>query len=254
MFNYEHETNQIKDRFLKNYIFYDYFHDSLITKISILEHGQKVQFELSCEREWPEHNWTKYADDNRYKYKMQFENCKYMEYERTNIGTYAEYINGRFKNSAKLKSLNRESRQKHYHLRIQLADGFVDLIFNKFSIEKIDGSINLPKRISLNWHFDWVKHRFKNIHLDNIIDLSINGEFPLKSYAIELLWLLKYDNIEKLAINSLQDEDAVIPSVFILGEIGKYDNLKYLINLLKNIDDNLMKRHVMDAIEKILAK
>lgn len=136
MYNYEHETKEIKDRSLKNYVFYDYFHDSLITEVRVLDEGRLVQFELSCEREWPSHDWNMYALDKRYTYTLSFINCRYFEYHRDNLRSYAEYINGRFKNSAKLKEFGKKTKKRLYHLRIQLADGYIDLIFNKFYIEK----------------------------------------------------------------------------------------------------------------------
>jgi hypothetical protein len=255
MYNYEHEMKEIKDRFLKNFIFYDYFHDSLITKLSILDEGKLVQLELSCEREWPSHDWTQFADDMNYIYILSFMNCTYIEYDRSDIGTFAEYLNGRFKDSAKLREINLHSKKKNYHLRIQLADGYIDLIFNKFLVEKLTGNIELPKRIPLEWHFDWVKSKFIGKSIDDIRHIASTGEFPLRSFALEYLWVLNDEYTYDLAINALSDEDASIPAVFIIGEIGTFQDIGNIsrISNEKNVR-SIEKRHIKDAIEKILEK
>ena len=252
MLNYEHEIKEIKDRFLKQYIFYDYFHDSLITKIIILNDEKKVQLELSCEREWPERNWDKYAGDVKYRYVLTFENCVYVEYERENFGSYTEYLNGRFKKSAKLKQILLKTKKNYYHLRIQLADGYIDMIFSKFLIEKQEGNIALAKRISIDWYFDTIDRKFNQMELTNIRKLAFDGEFPLRTRALEYLWIIKDQSIEGLSIEALKDEDTCIPGVFILGEIGNVKNLSYLMDIFKFSEDVLFRRHIKDACEKIL--
>jgi len=255
MYNYEHETHVIRDRFLRNYIYYDYFHDSLITNISIQDEGKVVYLDLSCEREWPSHSWSKYACDENYMYRMSFLNCAYLEYKRTDLGIYAEYINGRFKVSEKLREICKHSRKNYLHLRIQLNDGYIDIIFNKFLIEKRTGSIELPKRISTEWHFDYSKSKLSTKEINEVRGIAISGEFPRRWYALEYLWIMNDEKIYNLALNALEDEDACIPAIFILGEIGNTDCLK---NLCKMHNDNqssyIFKRHISDAIEKIQAR
>lgn len=255
MHNYEHESNVIKDRFLRNYIFYDYFHDSLITNIGILDEGKVVCLDLSCEREWPLHDWSKYAYDENYMYRLSFLNCAYLEYKRTNLGTYAEYINGRFKVSENLKEISRHSRKNYLHLRIQLADGYIDLIFSKFLIEKCTGSIELPKRISADWHFDFVKSKFSDKGIDEVRKIAKLGQSPLRTYALEYLWVINDEKIYDSALNALTDEDACIPAIFILGKIGNTNCLEYLYKMHNdNQKTFIFKRHIRDAIEKIQAR
>lgn len=255
MYNYEHETKEIKDRYLKNYIFYDYFHDSLIKNIYIQDEGKLVQLELSCEREWPSHDWSRYANDIDYIYKLNFINCAYVEYQRSDFGTYTEYLNGRFKKSSKLIEINQETRRKNYHLRIQLADGYMDLIFQKFIIEKMNGHIHLPKRIPLEWHFDLIKRKFTREKIDEIRKTASTGDFPKKSYALEYLWVLNDESTFELATNALLDEDACIPAVFILGELGNIKSLNRLTQILNKENNSIIfKRHIKDAIEKLIMK
>ena len=253
MLNYEHETKVINDRYLKQYIFYDYFHDSIIHNINIYSNGRALAIELSCEREWPESERKKYMFDTKYQYTLIFEDCRHIEYQRDNVGKPAEYINGRFKDTAKLRQIIVRTRKKHYHLRIQLADGFLDLIFSKFSIEKLEGKIDLPARIEARWYFDWVLKKFENDNIEEIRRIAEFGELSIKAYALEYLWRVQDNMCYDLAIKALSDKDAWISATFIIGEIGDLAAIPYLANLLNNVEyDSLTCRHINDAIDKII--
>lgn len=255
MYNYEHEISQVKNRFLKYYIWFDYFHDSLIKNIDYFDENKVLNIDLSCEREWPSHNWKLFADDNNYIYRLSFIDCVYFEYEHYGLKSSTEYLNGRFKNSARLKEINQLFRSSYYHLRIQLSCGYIDLIFHGFKIERVKGDVYLPKRINCKWHFDYVVQKLKDKSVDEVLTLASEGEFPLKSYALDYLWMVKHDKIVDLAQNALLDEDARISAVFILGELGSIDNIKDLAQLMcKNDFTPVFKRQIKDSIEKILCR
>lgn len=255
MKNYEHEIIDIRDRYLKNFIFYDYFHDSIITNISFLEEGKLLRLDLSCEREWPEHDSEKYIFDTKYVYRLYFKHCKYFEYERKDTGTIAEYLNGRFKNSAKLSEIREGSRNYYYHLRIQLADGYIDIIFNAFYMEKVEGEVKLPGRINLEWYFDKIRKRFKNSKNEDVRKMVFSEDWLDKIQAMEYLWLIKDEKCFDYAMTALDDEDGWIASTYILGELGRIESLKKLNNLLEKVENcPISKRHIKDTIEKILFK
>ena len=252
MLNYEHETKNIRDRYLKYYLFYDYFHDSIIHSINIC--GECVIFNLSCEREWPESEREKYMFDAKYLYKLTFEECRHIEWQY-NRGNFIEFINGRFKKTAKLIRINAESRKKYYHLRIQLSGGFLDLIFSKFAIEKQESEVKLPARFETRWYFDWVLKKFSNNSIDEIREIAEHGEFPIKACALEYLWRVQDNKCYDLAIKALNDEDSWIGAAFILGEVGSFDVVPLLINLLRKFEcDSIVRRHITDAIEKIILR
>ncbi|MDF2804997.1 MAG: hypothetical protein K0S61_4902 [Anaerocolumna sp.] len=91
MLNYEHETKDIKDRYLKNFICFDYFHDSVITKVTYEDKTKSVRIDMSCEREWPINRAREVIFDDNYMYSLFFTDCRYFEYERTSDKTYTEY-------------------------------------------------------------------------------------------------------------------------------------------------------------------
>ena len=254
MYNYEHEIKDIRNRKLKYFLYSDYFHDSLISRISIENEGKKVVFILSCEREWPEYNMGKYAEDENYIYKLSFINCAFIEYERNNKEIYTEYINGRFKNSAKLKEIKKGSKGNYYHLRIQLAGGYIDLIFKEFEIEKFVGEIIIPSRNNYGYYFDWIKEKYKEVDINEIINNAACGDFPLKNQALEYLWLTGQDDIKETAMKALLDEDAIIPAIFIIGEIGDIEDGEKLRRIYTGTNkwQSIERRHIKDAIEKIL--
>ncbi len=254
MLNYEHETKEIADRYLKYFIFSDYFHDSIILNVAISDNGNQLTVELSCEREWPSHD-RMYMNDPQFIYKLNFEDCKHIEYQRYDTARVAEYINGRFKKSAKLHYIVTESKKRHYHLRIQLADGFLDLVFRKFIIGKSKGLIELPSRISPRWYFDWVLKKYDHYAIDEVRNIALCGEIILKTGALEYLWLMNDDICRDVAIKHLSDEDAWIAAVFILGEVGSMKEISQLINSINAREhDSLAYRHICDAIEKIILR
>ena len=252
MQNYEHETDGIQDRYLKQYIYYDYFHDSILKSIS--DNGSELRIILSCEREWPTHD-LKYLNDIQYEYTLIFKGCKYIEVERENPVELAEFLNARFKLSAKLQWIKDYPKRKYYHLRIQVADGYIDIIFKGFEITKSQGEVFLPKKISTEWHFKEIRTKLLLRPIDEVRQLAIEGNWVERTNAMEYLYLIADPKIYDLALLGLEDIDVRIASVYILGELGFYDSIKILIGLLDEAKDwPIARRHIQDSIEKILYK
>lgn len=121
-------------------------------------------------------------------------------------------------------------------------------------MKKQIGHVILPKRITTHWHFDFIKNKFYEISIDEIRKIAIAGDFPLRSYAIEYLWSIKDDSILGISYDALSDEDACIPAVFIIGEIGNIEDIRKLNRLFNHEEhSDIFKRHIKDAIEKILS-
>lgn len=252
MQNYEHETDDIRDRYLKQYIYYDYFHDSFLKSINNKE--SELSIILSCEREWPTYD-KKYLNDVQFEYILIFKECKYIEIERENPAKSAEFINGRFKLSAKLQWIKDFPKKKYYHLRIQLADGYIDIIFKDFIITKRQGEVFLPKIFSIDWHFTDIRTKFSNRSIEEVRRLATEGDWLERTNALEYLYLTTDPKVYELALLGLEDIDVRIASVYILGELGIYDSIKILVSYLQEAKDWLIARkHIQDSIEKILYK
>ena len=150
MNNYEHEIACPDNKGLRNYLWYDYFHDSKIDNISFDHRKGLVMLTLECSREMGD-VWNKLKGDNdtrrayidknidSFAYILTFKGTKYFHSER--LIMVNDYINGRFKDTALLRKLTAENKKPLYHFRIQIDDGYMDIIFSDFIIRKKAGRV-----------------------------------------------------------------------------------------------------------------
>jgi hypothetical protein len=98
-----------------------------------------------------------------------------------------------------------------------------------------------------------VKDKFALLNIDDIRKVAIEGNWIDRISAIEYLWLINDDNCREYVLSGIKDEDLEIASIFILGEIGKLDDIPKLNQLInRERYYPLWNRHISDAIEKIL--
>lgn len=263
MDNYEHEIKPINITSIKNFLRCDFFHDSDLKSIKTENNWKYIFITLSCERERRnDKNITNIWIDeilksDKYDYIIHFSWCQYNCNNFIDSKYFNDYINWRFKNSAKLQFLQKmNKRKKLYHFRIQFNLWMFDIIFNKVTVSKIHG-----KAIWFRWkvwlsHFDYVKKEYSKYSLNELLDFAKNWDFPKRKMALEYLFLNNYKNIKELAINALSDEDAFISAIYILWEVWELADLKYLEKLSFLPDYQNKYRltiipHINDAIEKI---
>lgn len=263
MLNFEHEISDIKDRNLRYFFAYDYFHDGTIHNIQIVD-DKSIEITITCYREWEDnYNLGKgfsssaegYVDfrshlfDDKYRYICYFEDCKYYNSEILENGYV--FLNGRFKDSAKVRELNNSSRKRYLHFRIQATGGYIDIIFSKFQVRKATGEVRIPKQVSNITLFEHVTKKFNKVDIENIRELARTGDDIDKLFALQYLGYINDPLAVGLAINALKEEDARIASFWILGNYGDTDIVPILFNEWSSAE-GLLKRHAQDAIEKIV--
>ncbi|GGI11544.1 hypothetical protein [Gottfriedia solisilvae] len=256
MYNFENEIKQINNKQLDDFFGNDYFHDGFILFLDLTE-DNILKMKFACEREKSNvqdkaEHW--YLNED-YQYNVFFKDCTYLNMEI--IDYPVEYINGRFKNSVKLKQMNKESGKSNYHLRMQVAGGgFIDIIFRDFLIQKLTGS--LPKfEYSTLSHFEHISKRFEHsLDISEIQKLSVDEDNISRDWAIVHLFILKDTFTYEAAVKALDstEDDVVIASVFVLGEIAGTELISNLFTLWSNNDFPIMKRHILDSIEKIIER
>lgn len=252
MYNFEHEVCNITNRFLRWYFGTDYFHDGSIHKIQAVE--EDLIINISSYREW-ENDYTINQEcnafDEKYMYKCTFRDCRYYLCEIEDNGLI--YLNGRFKDSALLHHINKISGKRNYHLRIQTTGGYIDIIFSDFKIERNIGSITLPQKVPNIKLYERVKEKFHNIDIGEIRRIAKQSNSIERMFAIEYLGAIKDEQIIDISLNNLDEEDAEISAVWALGILAEKE---FLPNLYKKwgIEKGLFKRHIQDAIEKILER
>jgi hypothetical protein len=261
MLNFEHEIGDIRDRYLRYFFGYDYFHDGVIHNIELLN-DTDIELTISCNREWEDdlHNeqnssiegyndFKQHIFDDKYKYKCTFKDCRYLNTKIFENGYI--YLNGRFKDSAIVREIN-EGTNKHFlHIRMQTTGGYIDIVFSKFKIKRILGDINIPKKVSKRLIFEHIRKRYEKIDIETIRHMGEYGDDIDRMFAISYLGYVKDGSVLGLALKALHVEDTQISAIWVLGNIGDSSLLPLLYEEWA-ASKGKFKRHLQDAIEKII--
>ena len=284
MWNFEHEIDCPDDKAIKSFLWVDYFHDSKILNIDFSEKQDKVTITVDCARDREDELEKLKGDDaekkafidehkDQFVYKLTFDGCKVFNCEK--IASSGEFLNGRFKNSVILQKMKAADFSDYYHFRIQLVDGYIDLVFRKFIIRKLIGRMRYDDFENIDYKISWLKN-FKNsrllasngsLNVDKVLELAKTGNDIERQYALTYLAFHTKLNLVETArtILSLGNnfDMAKIISIFILGEQSDESDVPMLMLMYFDIERKmskadisinstlLPKRHIMDAIEKI---
>lgn len=270
--NYEHEIPLVEDIGMRKFLWSDYFHDSVISDISFENPSKKaawrsdtVSLTLFCERDCERacqalsekarpDDWREFLTSGKFTYVLTFSGVKHFEI-KTDFGAM-EYLNGRFKDSRLVRELNAGSKTPYYHFRIQITWGYIDLVFRRLKIRKTNGRVNYSTKgycfAGTSSHgtvqeSERLQPVFPIGEADDfdcfftMQKLSADGNPALAAYARECL---KSD---------LPIEDAKPYAAYLLGKLGNKSDLDLVREIFFQTDDELIKRHILDAIEALEA-
>jgi len=268
MDNYEHEIACPDNKGVRNYLWYDHFHDSKIDNISFDHRKGLVTLTLECCRDI-EDIWNKLkGDDNTrrayiaenidsFTYILTFKGAKYFHSER--IIMVNDYINGRFKETALLKKLATENKKPLYHFRIQIDDGYMDIIFSDFIIRKRVGRVKYP--------VDEITYQTCKSLTDDEKKAALEGDDFERFLVMQHLYKVNDPGLLEIARSNLlldnEHEDTCLYSAYLLGKLGGASDVPKLLDLFLNVEDYLIsksvcrcsailiKRNILDAIELI---
>jgi len=271
--NYEHEIICPNNKVFRNYLWHDYFHDSRISNIS-LDCGKKlVTLAVECCREVEEMQDKLNNDQITHKecinehidsfvYEVAFKETQYFHTERTieSNGFFgSEYINGRFKDTALLRKISAGSKKPLYHFRIQINDGYADIIFSDCVIRKKVGRVRYPLKTI-------PPLANKPIAADDR-QTALSGDDFDKFLAMARLFTISDSALLEIARGNLRldsaNEDTCLYSAYLLGKLGDTMDIPKLLELCLNIEEHiamkshsrgcaiLPKRNILDAIELI---
>ncbi len=267
MDNYEHEIECPQNKAIMNYLWYDYFHDSNIHRIEFVHLKRVVSLTLECRAEisdkWKKLKYNTEALDlylnehiDEFTYTLTFKGVLYFHEERLIAAN--DYINGRFIDTAMLRKLKAESRKPLFHFRMQIDDGYIDIIFSDFQIRKKAGRVKYL-----------VNEVFCQIETDSswkFYNMQPCDDFE-RYLLMEKLYKAKDKSILNMARENLHldddSEDSCMFSAYILGKYGDASDINNLVNLYLNIESYMIahsfcrccavlaKRNILDAIELI---
>ncbi|MCL2338195.1 MAG: hypothetical protein FWC60_12355 [Firmicutes bacterium] len=267
MNNYEHEVPCPENKGIRNYLWYDYFHDSDINNIFFDHTMGLVELTLECSRERGE-MWNKltgdydareaYMDKNieSFTYILTFKGTKYFHTER--LIAMNDYLNGRFKDTALLRKLAAENKKALYHFRIQIDDGYMDIIFSDFIIRKKLGRVKYPIKKITYQTGQWLDEDAKKT--------AITGDDYQRFLAMKELFHKNDPALPEIVRKNLWFDDygdACLYSAYLLGKLGDLNDVPKLLELYLRIEEYFMaksvsrcgvvmpKRNILDAIELI---
>jgi len=267
MNNYEHEIACPNNKGIRNYLWYDHFHDSKIDYISFNHRKGLLTLTLECCRDI-EDIWNKLKDDHDVRrayikenidsfiYILTFKGIKYFHTER--LIMVNDYINGRFKDTALLRKLIAEYKKPFYHFRIQIDDGYMDIIFSDFTIRKRAGRVKYP--------IEEIAFTTCKSLSDDDKKAALDGDDFERFLAMQKLFQESDPSLPEIARKNLwfdDDGDACLYSAYLLGRFGDMSDVSKLLELYLRIEEHLVsksicrcgavlpKRTIMDAIELI---
>ena len=267
MDNYEHEIECPPNKGIMNYLWHDYFHDSKIHQIEFDHKKGLVAMTLECCRDMDE-KWEKLSGSHEerqsyiqqhvdeFAYILSFKGVRYFHDER--LIAVNDYINGRFKNTALLCKLKAETKKPLYHFRMQIDDGYIDIIFSDFQVRKKAGRVKYPVDEAF-YQAESLSQIEKDMGLPcDEADCFLSMQKLYKANDASLLRIAR----ENLRLED-DEGDACLYSAYLLGKYGDVSDIKNLQDLYLDIEDYLAtksicrcsallpKRNILDAIELI---
>ncbi|WP_265455143.1 hypothetical protein [Enterococcus sp. HY326] len=264
MCNDEHEINCPDNFAIRKFLWEDYFHDSRIMNLEIEKSNNKVILTLESN--------TDLNDDFE---KLKLNNKEFWEYVSVNIAEYTydlvfigvkhvqiersiesnDYIEGRFKNTALVNRLKQNSKEKLYHFRIKVTDGFIDIIFSDFSIRRMKGKVSYEILDSSPQHVE------KSFNQLEMVKSAKQGDDFERYEAMKGLYETGYVDLLNIArcnmILTDDFEESCLYACFLIGLLGNQDDLSNLLTVYHQLDllykrpQYLKKRAILDAIEKV---
>ena len=130
---YDRDAPLPADRASYKYLYNDYFHDSIITGLCVNSARRELELSLQCSRECEEEQGNR---DNileeKYGYRLYFSGLHH--FGGSSALQWTEYLNGRFKAIRGAKG--------NFYFRIQTADGYMDIGYDRFRIRKVRGRVS----------------------------------------------------------------------------------------------------------------
>lgn len=193
---------------------------------------------------------------DRFIYVLTFKGTEYFHVER--IPSVNDYSGGRFKDTAMLRNLAAENKKPLYHFRIQIVDGYMDIIFADFFIRKKSGRVDYTVKGFIDRTYERYDEEAKKLALD--------GDDYNRFLSMQMLFRGNDPDLTEIARKNLwfdEGGEACLYSAYLLGKLGNMNDISQLFELYLKIEENFMsisicrcstllpKRNILDAIELI---
>lgn len=256
MYNYyDFEAEFPLEKAVQKFLLSDYFHDSHICYVEFDSIRREALIRLQCCRDW-ENSAKGSLDDPQYTYILHFYGvCGFRNITELRS---ADYINGRFKNTAWLNEQQKRTKRKVYQYRIEVSDGYLDILFARFSIRKAVGRITYNDITELGaFYKGWYERSPEKI---NQIRMNLLTN-DLCDFHLELLYANSVEDLSmqcRRVLNGEASSDAKNYAAWLLGKCGLKTDLQLIWNRYRTdieqeddsgYDHAMNQRNILDAIE-----
>lgn len=274
MWNFEHEIPCPDNRAIQCYLWYDWFHDSAIKRFDFQEADLIVTVQCCRDmdaffdrhKSWPHERCREYIHSHleEFTYHLRFTRLAYFRTDFAHELNNNDYINGRFKQSALLRRLQAQNPKARYHLRIQTANGYMDIVFQDFQIRKGHGRV---RYYPVDFHNVGLYTAAPLKYVFAETEETADDDFDRFQ---EILCMQKeadprlLEVLRRHAALDMRYEDSCILSLYLLGKYGDTVDLPLLMRKLEMIESELEqtgyvvptaallpKRIILDAVEEI---
>lgn len=265
MYNYyDFEATFPLEKPVRKFLLSDYFHDSRICSLKQDANRRELVVRLQCCRDW-ERAGEGALEDARYTYILRFIGVH--GFRSVTELSWPEYINGRFKQTAWLCEQQKHGKRKLYQFRIGLADGYLDILFSRFSVRKVIGRVSYTDIKEFGaFYKDWYKRSPEQIERirealkttsPDSLDDDLNLAFLYANKATDLP-----QHCRRLLTGDAS-QAAKAYAAWLLGKCGTQNDLPLIWEAFRiekerksydfGSDDPMKYRNYMDAIEQLIS-
>ena len=259
MHNFTHDIPMPGDKAILKFLWISYFHDALIQEI---QPGKPTPQDLTLRI---------YSGHDGYTYLLRFHGAEHFECSGISFWHAGlEIASTVFKDTALLHRCQAAAEKPLYHLRFSLWDGYLDVVFAKFTIRREGGRVNYKPEFDpavMNWDvFCYAPNGYWLKNDPFLVDLEHpegDDADEQTEWIDDILWARldhfhQADNecsylclARELLATPPRYEHAALYAAYLLGKSGDTKDLPALTTYCLHEETPIRKRVILDAIELI---
>ena len=259
MHNFTHDIPMPEDKAIRKFLWSSYFHDALIQEI---QPGKSTPQDLTLRI---------YSGHDGYTYLLRFHGVEHFECSGISFWHAGiDIASTVFKDTALLHRCQADAEKPLYHLRFSLWDGYLDVVFEKFTIRREGGRVNYQPIYDpafMKWDvFCYAPNGYWLKNDPFLVDLNRpegDDEDEQVEWTDDVLWARLYhlhQAADKRGYLALARELLTAPPLYehselygayLLGKHGTRADLPALTSHFLHEKTPIRKRVILDAIELI---
>lgn len=260
MNNFTHDTPLPDDPAIRKFLWISYFHDAIIQEI----HPGKPTYKDLTLRVFSGHDGFTYL--------LRFHGVEHFSCSKDNFfwHTGIDIASTVFKDTALLHRLEKEAEKSLYHLRFSFWDGYMDVIFAKFTIRREGGRVSYKPEYDpavINWNAYryapngyWLRN---DPFLADIAHPEGEDDSDRQEWIDDILWARLYHihqagNVKTMLTQSRdylanrpKYDHAELYAAYLLGKHGDQSDLPALTRHFLHAETAIRQRVFQDAMELI---